>query len=464
MSDEAMRSNRDPQSVLQMIIDSRDVAIFLLKDFHPYMLEPGVVRLLRDAADALKTSYKTLIILSPILRIPPELEKDLTVIDFELPDTEEMNKILDDLLRAVSDNPRIRINLTREEKDRLVQAAMGLTAVEAENAFSRVIVAKCRLSEEDIEDILEEKKQIVRKSGLLEYFEPEDEFHHVGGLKLLKEWLTKRGRAFSDQARSYGLPEPRGILLIGVQGCGKSLTAKAVSNLWKLPLLRLDLGRLFSSLVGSSEENVRRATKVAESIAPCVLWIDEIEKGLSGLESSSQSDAGTASRVFGHMITWLQEKKRPVFVIATANDINALPPELMRKGRFDDIFFVDLPNPSERAEIFQIHLERFGRDPQKFDIRALVKESRNFSGSEIREAIIAAMYDGFAEQREFATEHIIKNMRDTVPISRTMAEEINRLRSWAGVRARRANMVIDEEELVPLEQNEQGGKALNKGS
>jgi SpoVK/Ycf46/Vps4 family AAA+-type ATPase len=454
MEEESAQKIRDPQTVLEYIIEADDVAIYVLKDYHPYIMEPGVVRLLRDAAEALKTSYKTLIIISPILRIPPELEKDLTVLDYKLPDEQDMRKLLDEMIEAVSDNPRVRINLSPEEKERLIQAAMGLTAVEAENAFSRVLVSKGRLCEEDIEDILEEKKQIVRKSALLEYYEPEDEFDHVGGLELLKDWLLKRGLAFSDMARSYGLPEPRGILLVGVQGCGKSLTAKAVSNLWKLPLIRMDFGRLFSSLVGSSEENVRRATGVAESIAPCILWIDEIEKGMSGIESSGQSDAGTSSRVFGTFITWLQEKKRPVFVIATANNIELLPPEIMRKGRFDEIFFVDLPNPRERAEIFRIHLSRFGRDPEKFDIDKLVEASRNFSGSEIREAIISGMYEGYSQKREFGTEDILHSIEVTIPIARTMAEEIKKLRSWAGVRARRANQVVEEETLEPVSDEE----------
>jgi len=451
MKDEAMQKVRDPQTVLEMIVGQDEVAIYVLKDFHPYMTEAGVIRLLRDAAEALKTSYKTLIIVSPVLRIPPELEKDLTVLDFRLPDEGEMLKLLDEMIHAVSENPRVRVNLTREDKERLVKAALGLTAVEAENAFSRVLVAKGRLSVDDIEDILEEKKQIVRKSGLLDYYEPDDDMEDVGGLKHLKDWLTKRGSAFSDQARSYGLPEPRGILLVGVQGCGKSLTAKAVSNYWKLPLLRLDVGKLFSSLVGSSEENVRRAVSVAESIAPCVLWIDEIEKGVGGFESSGSSDAGTTSRVFGHFITWLQEKKRPVFVIATANNIDLLPPELMRKGRFDEIFFVDLPNPEERREIFEIHIRRFGRNPEKYQIAGMVDASRNFSGAEIREAIISAMYDGFAEKRDFTSEDIVKNLVTTVPLARTMPEAIMELRSWAGVRARRANEVMVEEEIEAVE-------------
>jgi SpoVK/Ycf46/Vps4 family AAA+-type ATPase len=359
------------------------------------------------------------------------------------------------MIDAVRENPRVHIKLNAMEKERLIQAALGLTAVEAENAFSRVLVAKGRLSEEDIDDILAEKKQIVRKSGMLEYYEPEDEFEHVGGLDLLKGWLVKRGRSFSDQARTYGLPEPRGILLVGVQGCGKSLTAKAVSNLWKLPLLRLDFGRLFSSLVGSSEENVRRATLVAENIAPCILWIDEIEKGMSGLESSGASDAGTSSRVFGTFITWMQEKKRPVFVIATANNIEALPPELMRKGRFDEIFFVDLPNPNEREEIFKIHIERVGREPSAFDIKKLLIAAKNFSGAEIKEAIISGMYEGFSEDREFTTEDIINNIEATIPLARTMPDTIAELRDWAGVRARRASRVIEDEEvIVPVTEDE----------
>jgi len=453
MEDESKQKIRDPQSILEFIIESDAVAIFVLKDFHPYVMEPGVIRLLRDAAEALKTSYKTLVILSPILRIPPELEKDLTVLDYKLPDDEDMRKLLDEMIEAVKENPRVRIQLSKEEKEKLMQAALGLTAMEAENAFSRVLVSKGRLSEEDIDDILAEKKQIVRKSGMLEYYEPEDEIEHVGGLEILKGWLVKRGRSFSDMARSYGLPEPRGILLVGVQGCGKSLTAKAVSNLWKLPLLRLDFGRLFSSLVGSSEENVRRATGVAESIAPCILWIDEIEKGMSGLESSGQSDAGTSSRVFGTFITWMQEKKRPVFVIATANKIEALPPELMRKGRFDEIFFVDLPNPKERDEIFRIHLGKFERDPENYDLKRLVRASKNFSGSEIREAIIAGMYEGFANKREFTTEDVMKNIEETIPLARTMPDQIKALREWAGVRARRSNVVMEdmeEEDIAPV--------------
>lgn len=447
IAEEAHQKTKDPITVLSYISTATETALFVLKDFHHYIGDPSVIRALRDCAEALRTSYKTLILISPLLRMPIELEKDLTVVDYKLPDAIEMRKILDGMINAVKDNPRVHINLNPESKERFVRSALGLTAIEAENAFSRVIVNKGRLSEEDIADVLAEKQQIVRKSGLLDFYEVDEKFDQIGGLKLLKDWLVKRGNAFSEKAREYGLPEPRGALLVGVQGCGKSLTAKAVSSLWKLPLLRLDLGKLFSGIIGSSEANMRKAIQIAESLAPCIMWLDEIEKGLSGLESSAVSDAGTASRVFGTFITWLQEKKTPVFVIATANDIDRLPPELMRKGRFDEIFFVDLPNQGEREEIIDIHIKGFGRDPVNFDMPKLAEMMRGFSGAEIKEAIIAAMYDGFAEGRELVFEDIARNVTDTVPISRTMHDQIKKLRSWAGIRARRANMTDPKEGL-----------------
>lgn len=308
-----------------------------------------------------------------------------------------------------------------------------------------MVVSRGTLKEEDIKLILDEKKQIIRKSGLLEYYESEEKFNHIGGLDNLKKWIIKRGTAFSEKAREYGLPEPRGILMVGVQGCGKSLTAKAVSSLWGLPLLRLDLGSLFSGIIGSSEENIRRAIKVAESVAPCILWLDEMEKGLSGIVSSDISDAGTTARVFGSFITWLQEKKTPVFVIATSNDIEKLPPEVLRKGRFDEIFFIDLPTFDERKDIFEIHLEMFERDPDDFNLDSLAKKCAGFSGAEIKEAIISGMYDSFNDERPLETDDILHAIEITIPLSQTMPKKINELRSWAGVRARRASEVPPEE-------------------
>jgi SpoVK/Ycf46/Vps4 family AAA+-type ATPase len=273
----------------------------------------------------------------------------------------------------------------------------------------------------------------------LEFYSSDERLTNVGGLEILKEWLRKRVRAFSDEARAFGLPEPKGILLVGVQGCGKSLVAKSVSNSWRLPLLRLDVGRLFSSLVGSSEENLRNAIKVAESIAPVVLWVDEIEKGFSGVGSSNMSDAGTAARVFGSFITWLQEKKAPVFVIATANLVNQLPPELVRKGRFDEIYFVDLPSASERAEIWRIHLVKRNRDPAQFDLHSLAMASDGLSGAEIEQAVIAGLYEAFDRNRPLGMADLLDVLQDTVPLSQMMEEEIAALRAWARQRARPAS-------------------------
>jgi SpoVK/Ycf46/Vps4 family AAA+-type ATPase len=286
--------------------------------------------------------------------------------------------------------------------------------------------------------ILEEKKRVIRKSGILEYHDAQQNLSDVGGLEHLKEWIRKRSVAFSEQARSFGLPPPKGVLLLGVQGCGKSLSAKAISQVWNLPLLRLDMGRIFSSLVGSSEENMRRAISTAESVAPAILWIDEIEKAFAGTRGGD-SDAGTSSRVFGTFLTWLQEKSAPVFVIATANNIATLPPELLRKGRLDEIFFVDLPTPEERKEIFRIHLRQRRRAPEAVDLDALAAASEGFSGSEIEQAVVAALYDAFDHGRDLTTDDLLKATTASIPLSKTMKEEIDRLRRWAGDRARNAS-------------------------
>jgi SpoVK/Ycf46/Vps4 family AAA+-type ATPase len=287
--------------------------------------------------------------------------------------------------------------------------------------------------------VLEEKRQVIRKSGLLEYFAADARLADVGGLASLKTWLSRRRNAFGEAARTFGLPEPKGLLLLGVQGCGKSLTAKAVAASWELPLLRLDMGRIFSGLVGSSEENLRRAIRVAESVAPVVLWVDEIEKGLSGMGGSGTADAGVSARVFGALLTWLQEKTAPVFVVATANRIEALPPELLRKGRFDEIFFIDLPEAAERAEILGIHLAKRRRDPAAFQLPALAERTGGFSGAELEGLVLAALYDAFAEGTELAQRHLEAALGETLPLSVTMREEIARVRDWARTRTRPAS-------------------------
>jgi len=295
------------------------------------------------------------------------------------------------------------------------------------------------LSSEHITEVFAEKQQIVRKSGLLEYYSADEDFAQVGGLAVLKDWLNKRSRAFTAEAHDFGLPPPKGILLLGVQGCGKSLCAKAVSRLWQLPLLRFDMGRMFGSLVGSSEENVRRAISVAESIAPAVLWVDEIDKSFAGSQSSGITDGGTTARVFGTFLTWLSEKQAPVFVVATANDVSQLPPELLRKGRLDEIFYVDLPSDEERAEIFRIHLAKRGRNPEEFDLVALSQSSRDFSGAEIEAGIISALYDAFYASEALSTQYVLASLDQSVPLAKTMAEKVTAQRDWAKGRARSAS-------------------------
>ena len=321
-----------------------------------------------------------------------------------------------------------------------MQAALGLTLGEAENVFAKIIVQEQRLSGDHVNEVFAEKQQIIRKSGLLEYYSANEDFSNVGGLAVLKDWLNKRAVAFTDEARAFGLPSPKGILLLGVQGCGKSLCAKAVSRLWHLPLLRFDMGRMFGSLVGSSEENVRRAIAVAESVAPAVLWVDEIDKAFVGSQSSGATDGGTTARVFGTFLTWLSEKNTAVFVVATANDVSQLPPELLRKGRLDEIFYVDLPSEEERLEIFRIHIVKRRRDPKDFDLETLVAASPDFSGAEIEEAIISALYDAFYQKQELTTEHILTTLNQTVPLAKTMSEKVSSQRNWAVGRARNASV------------------------
>ncbi len=433
-------SKRDPLALLSAILDDRESGIWVLRDFHPFLRDHTVVRRLREAAFGLEASTKTIILLGPVLKIPPELEKEITVVDFALPTAAQVDRLLEQIITASNQPNSIQVNLDRRQRGRLVQACLGLTAVEASNAVAKAIVqAGGRLDGDAIEAVTAEKQQIIRKSGLLEFYASEERLNNVGGLDILKEWLRKRVRAFSDEARAFGLPEPKGILLVGVQGCGKSLVAKSVANSWRLPLLRLDVGRLFSSLVGSSEENLRTAIRVAESIAPVVLWVDEIEKGFSGVGSSNVSDAGTAARVFGSFITWLQEKQAPVFVIATANIVSQLPPELVRKGRFDEIFFVDLPNAAERAEIWRIHLTKRNRDTSQFDLSTLAMASDGLSGAEIEQAVIAGLYEAFDKNRPLQMGDLLDVLQDTVPLSQMMQEEISALRAWARQRARPAS-------------------------
>jgi ATP-dependent 26S proteasome regulatory subunit len=418
---------------LALVHEASEFTVFLLRDFHPYLKDPRVVRLLRDLAARLRGKAQTLILLSPILTLPTELEKDVAVVEFPLPGRPEIDAMLNQVIDAVKSNPAIDTELAPDRREMILKSAQGLTLDEIESAFARSLVVAKKL---DVEMILEEKKQIVRKSGLLEYYPPIENLDSVGGHELLKGWLVKRRNSFTDKAKEFGIPAPKGILLLGVQGCGKSLVAKAVAAAWGLPMLKLDVGRIFGSLVGQSEQNIRRAISVAESVAPCILWADELEKGFAGVGASGVSDSGTTARVFATFLTWMQEKTKPVFMIATANDVSALPPELLRKGRFDEIFFIDLPEAEERAEIFRIHLKKRRRDPAKFKLKALAEATAGFSGAEIEQVVIGALVHAFDEGRELKQADLIDEARAQVPLSVMMAEEIDELRTWAQMRAR----------------------------
>jgi hypothetical protein len=429
----------NPVDAIRAVEALTEPALVVFKDFHPYLEDPGVVRALRELAHFLKSTFTTVVLLSPTLTIPTSLEKEVSVLDVPLPGYPELMQLLKGIVALVRKSNKVSIELTREHADQLIKAALGLTLSEAENAFAKAIAFDGRLSPDDIKRIQDEKRQVIRKSGLLEYYPPEESLGNVGGLKNLKAWLDQRTASFGERARQFGLPEPRGLLLLGVQGCGKSLTAKAVAAHWNLPLLRLDMGRIFSGLIGSSEENLRRAIRVAESVAPVVLWVDEIEKGLSGVGSSSTADSGVSARVFGTLLTWLQEKTAPVFVVATANRIDGMPPELLRKGRFDELFFIDLPELAERRDIFRIHLQRRRRDPGAYDLEALAAMTEGFSGAEIEQGIIAALYEAFGEGVELGQTHLTRALQESFPLSVTMRDEIARLREWARGRTRPAS-------------------------
>jgi SpoVK/Ycf46/Vps4 family AAA+-type ATPase len=434
---EVQAESKDPLKALRFILEAKkdERAVFILRDLHAFQKNPEVVRLLRDLARNLKETLKTVFMISPLLQIPPELDKEVAVVEYPLPELAEIGGILDHVMSMVPGKKAPE----GQEREHIIEAALGLTADEAENVFAKSLVQTGTF---DIDVILSEKERIVRKSGVLEFFRTQEKMDNIGGLELLKSWLRKRQAAFSEEARKFGLPRPKGILMVGIPGGGKSLTAKAVGASWRLPLLRLDVGKVFAGIVGSSEENMRRAIQMAEAVAPSILWVDELEKGFSGTGSSNQSDAGTAARVFGSFITWLQEKTSPVFVIATANNVDELPPEMMRKGRFDEIFFVDLPSLPERREIFNIHVKRRGRDPAGFNLDLLAEKGEGMTGAEIEQAIVSALFDEYDTHGSagiLTTEGVIHSLQETVPLSRTMKEKIATLRAWCRTRARPAS-------------------------
>ncbi len=427
-----------PEAAIEWVTRQKEPGIFVFKDLHPFVDSPAVTRWLRDAIASFKGTQKTIVLMSPVQSVPIELEKEVAVLDFAMPDMAELNQVLSHHL----DQSHRR--LATEGREKLLKAALGLTRDEAEKVYRKAQVTAGRLTEEEVDIVLSEKKQLIRRNGILEYIEEDETLDAVGGLEELKRWLKQRSNAFTERAREYGLPQPKGMLILGVPGCGKSLIAKTTSRLWGLPLLRLDMGRVYDgSMVGRSEANLRNALKTAESISPAILFIDEIDKSFAGT-GSGDSDGGTSNRIFGSFLTWMQEKTSPVFVMATANRVERLPGEFLRKGRFDEIFFVDLPTPEERKDIFQIHLSKRRRETARFDLDQLANVCDGYSGAEIEQALVAAMYEAFAQDREFTQLDIIAAVKATLPLSKTMTEQVTALRDWARQRARPAAAAVAE--------------------
>lgn len=469
------RSTQAPMAALEYIGKYDEPAVFVMKDIHVFFgpdrqtrPDYGVIRKFRDILPNLKMNRKTVIFLTPHLAIPGDMEKDISVLDFGLPDAVEIQRMLDELTEGM--NPE-NIRLTPDEKSQLVRAALGLTLQEAENAFCRAIVQKRGLDSSAINVIYEEKNQVVRKTGVLEFVKTDLRIDDIGGLENLKNWLIKRNNTWQEKAKKYNLPAPKGVLITGVPGCGKSLTAKAMSTIWGLPLLKLDMGKIFGGIVGSSEENMRKAIATAEAVAPSILWVDEIEKGFAGTQSDG--DSGTSARVFGTFLTWMQDKTAPVFVIATSNDISRLPAELLRKGRFDEIFFVDLPTTREREKIFQVHLKkRTAGSEIAHEVSAeasvcsrLAAISEGFSGAEIEQAVISSLYDAFYADRGLTQLDLERSIQNTVPLAVTQREQIAGLRAWAEKRAVLATAREDREaspaDSDPAYPTRQGGRLVD---
>ena len=423
---------RNPMAALAALdpLPAGQEAILLLRDFHRYCEDAGVCRRLRNLAGTLRQSARTLVITAPNWQLPAELDDSVTVLELPLPDAQEISQLLSSIAQACGEP------LEPAVLDQLSDACHGLSAQRVRQLAARALARRGRLSADDLAEVLEEKRQAIAKTELLEYCPTEATPADIGGLDALKHWLEQRRLAFSEEARRYGLPLPRGVLLVGPQGTGKSLTAKAIAHSWGMPLLRLDVGRLFAGLVGASEARTREMIQRAEAMAPCVLWIDEIDKGFGG---DSRSDGGTSQRVLGTVLTWMAEKTSAVFVVATANAVERLPGELLRKGRFDEIFLLDLPSADERRAILDLQLRR-RRPEHQLPLDVLVGRTAGFSGAELEQTVIEAMHLAFAEDRDFSEADLVAAASQVVPLSRTAREQLEQLQAWArGGRARPAS-------------------------
>ncbi|MGA8151033.1 MAG: AAA family ATPase [Terriglobales bacterium] len=433
---QAIYNSREPAQVLGVMEGISLEAAFILKDSHRHMEDPVVVRCLRDVGQKFSQNRRTVVITSPSIVMPPELASLVEFLELPLPDKTRLRQIVDEMIVRVGKNRTLRRTLDASGLDAMTNNLRGLTEEEAERAVSQAIVARYGLTPEVVTDVLLAKKEMLRRSEMLDFVEATDSLASVGGLDNLKNWLAQRRGAWEDQARAFGLEPPRGVIILGVQGCGKSMCARSIAGEWKLPLVKFDTAAVFDKYIGETEKRIQRVFHVAEELAPCVLWIDELEKVFAGTGADSASvDAGVSSRLLAAFLSWMQDRKSPVFVAATCNNVSALPPELIRKGRFDDLFFVDLPNQAERKQIFAIQLAKRKRNPAEFALDQVSAAARGYSGAELEAALQTALYAAYSSKQSLTSQTLLQALKATVPLSITRAEEIQKLRDWARTRA-----------------------------
>jgi len=441
----AIYNTREPAQALANMESMTVEAVFILKDFHRHMDDPVVVRRLRDVGQKFAANRRTVILTSPEIAVPPELTTLVEYFDLPLPDRDRLSEIIHDMYARLSKTYKLKLQLDAEGVNAMSANLRGLTEEEAERAISQAVVARYALCPESVTDVLEAKKKLLRHSGMLEFVDASDNLSAVGGLENLKHWLGQRRGAWEESAREFGLEPPRGLIILGVQGCGKSLCARAVAGEWKLPLVKFDTSAVYDKYIGETEKRIRKVFQVAEGLSPCVLWIDELEKVFAGSgPDSASADAGVSSRLLASFLSWMQDRKAPVFVAATCNNVNVLPPELIRKGRFDELFFVDLPNQAERMQIFSIQLAKRKRIPADFDLEKLATAAKGYSGAEIDAAVQGGLYAAYSEKQQLSTHFLLNALAQSVPLSVTRAEEIAVLRNWAQTRAVPASAQRDD--------------------
>jgi ATP-dependent 26S proteasome regulatory subunit len=431
--------------------------VFLLKDFHPFLKDPFVVRRLRDVIPKLNEQNKTILLMGPDSTVPIELQRDAVSIELPLPGLEDLREELRELLIQRQHQVEASVRLTDQQEEKLLKAVAGLTTKQVRQALSRALLGRTNVDNEVYAALIAEKKYMVQGSDMLEFQELAEGAKDIGGLDALKAWVATRAEAFSEKARQKGIPAPKGVLLLGVQGCGKSLTSRAIAQMLAFPLVRLDVSTLLSGGLGESEKNLRDVLHLMEMIAPAVLWMDEVEKGFAGV--GEEGGDSTMVRLMGRFLTWMQEKKAPVFVVATANSVTGLPPEMLRRGRFDELFFVDLPNYHERKTILEIHLKKQGLNPANFDLGHLSDKSEGYSGAEIEQSVQTAVIENYTRGGELEQKQIEDSIDDTVPLSVTMEEKIFELREWARSRCRPATPDSRVLQMLEEEHREKTGEA-----